>query len=124
MVEKLVKSAPGVHLIHMTVPLRSIRLGLRSRMKLLVGQTLEPVEDNIRREAYNSLMRKEYQGEASLFDLAEFEATRPDGGTSSIRIGDQKIKTLYPGYSDDGGHLNGNGEQFIAQKLIDMIAAL
>ena len=124
MVDKLVKSAPGVHLVHMTVPLRSIRLGLRSRIKRLAGQTLEPVEDNVRREAYNSLMRKEYQGEAALFDLAAFEATRPDGDICSIRVGDKEVKTLYPGYSDDGGHLNSNGGQFIAQKLVDMIAKL
>jgi hypothetical protein len=124
MVDKLVRSAPGVHLVHITVPLRGIRLGLRSRIKLLAGQTLEPVEDNVRREAYNSLMRKEYQGEATLFDLAAFEATRPDGSTSSIRIGGKEVKTLYPGYSDDGGHLNNNGRQFIAQKLVDMIAEL
>ena len=124
MVDKLVKSAPGVHLVHITVPLRSIRLGLRSRIKLLAGQALEPVEDNVRREAYNSLMRKEYQGEATLFDLAAFEATRPDGSTSSIRIGGKEVRTLYPGYSDDGGHLNNIGRQFIAQKLVDMIAEL
>jgi hypothetical protein len=124
MVEELANSAPGVHLLHMTVPLRSIRLGLRSRLKLLAGQTLEPVEDNVQREAYNTLMRKEYQGEATLFDLAEFEATRPDGSTSSIKIGGKMIRTLYPGYSDDGGHLNNNGRQLIAQKLVDLIAEL
>ena len=124
MVDKLAGSAPGVHLVHITVPLRCIQLGLRSRIKLLAGQTLEPVEDNVRREAYNSLMRKEYQGGATLFDLAALEATRPDGSTSSIKIGSKEVKTLYPGYSDDGGHLNNNGRQFIAQKLVDLIAKL
>lgn len=124
MVDKLVKSAPGVHLVHITVPLRSIRLGLRSRIKLLAGQALEPVEDNVRREAYNLLMRKEYQGKATLFDLAAFEATRPDGSTSSIRIGGKEVRTLHPGYSDDGGHLNDIGRQYIAQKLVDMITEL
>ena len=123
-VDKLVRSTPGVHLVHMTVPLRSIRLGLRSRIKLLAGQTLEPVEDNVRREEYNWLMREEYQGEATLFDLAALEATRPDGSTSSIRIGGKEVRTLYPGYSDDGGHLNNNGRQLIAQKLVDLIAKL
>jgi hypothetical protein len=43
MVEKLAKTAPKVCMVHMTVPIRSIRLGLRSRLKLWVGQPLHRV---------------------------------------------------------------------------------
>ena len=124
MVEKLVKSAPGVHLVHLTVPLRSIRLGLRSRIKLLAGQALEPVENNIRREAYNSLMRSEYGNEHHFFDLARLEATQPDGCTSSFQYRSEAVRMLYSGYSDDGGHLNTNGKQVIARELIKLIDEL
>lgn len=124
MVERVTKATPGVRMVHLTVPLRSIRPGIRSRIRLLAGQTIDPVEDNIRREAYNSLIRAEYGNEHHLFDLARLEATRPDGCASSLRYGSEAVRMLYSGYSDDGGHLNTNGKQVIARELIKLINEL
>ncbi len=124
MVDKLAASAPGVRLVHLTVPLRSIRLGLRSRIRLLAGQPLAPVEDNIQREAYNSLLRSEYGKEHHFFDLAKHEATRPDGCASSLQYKSEAVRMLYSGYSDDGGHLNTIGKQVIARELMKLIDEL
>lgn len=124
MVDKLAASVPGVRLVHLTVPLRSIRLGLRSRIKRLAGQSLAPVEDNIQREAYNSLLRSEYDKEHHFFDLAKLEATRPDGCASCLQYRSEAVRMLHSGYSDDGGHLNTMGKQVIARELMKLIDEL
>lgn len=123
-VRNLACLAPDVNMVHITVPLRSIRVGLRSRFRLICGSTLDAFEDNIQRDAYNSLVLSEYGDRGHVFDLATLEATRPDGKTCSIRYKQEPVRFLYPGYSDDGGHLNDTGKRAIAVALIQLIDKL
>jgi len=62
-----------------------------------------------------------------VFDLARVEATAPDGRLTTFSHNGQSYPSLYPGYTDDGGHLNTVGQavvgvaaiQFMAQGLKD-----
>ena len=124
MIRELQAAVPRLQIVHLTIPLRTIRLGVRSRLKLLMGHSVTAVDDNVRREAYNQLIRSRYGDDGYMFDLADFEATRPDGTSNFVTCGDQIIRTLYSGYSDDGGHLNAHGRRMIARQLIRLIDGL
>ena len=123
-IEELETRLPHLRFVHLTVPLRCTRLGIRSRLKQLAGQIPVVVDDNAQRQAYNALVRSRYGNDNCLFDLAAIESTKPSGDTCSIRFGDDVVQTMYPGYSDDGGHLNSRGSRIVAQKLIELIAEL
>jgi hypothetical protein len=123
-VEDLAKVAAETRLVHVTVPLRSVRLGLRSRIRMLAGHTIEAVEDNIQRDAYNALLASEYGGSGHFFDLAALEATSPNGLTSALRYKKMPVRMLYPKYTRDGGHLNVEGRKAIASEFIKLIDGL
>lgn len=120
-VRNLAKAAPEARLVHVTVPLRSVRLGLRSRIRILAGHTIEAVEDNIQRDAYNALLTSEYGGNGHLFDLAACEATSPNGHKSALRYKNMPVPNLYPKFTRDGGHLNAEGRKVIASEFIKLI---
>lgn len=122
--DELQRANPRLQIVHLTVPLRSTRLGIRSRAKLLLRRSLGPIEDNIQRGAYNSLIRSEYGASRYFFDVARLEATRPGGGASFIKYRGQQVRTLYSGYSNDGGHLNAKGKHMIARELVGLIEKL
>jgi len=117
-----VKLYPSVHFFHFTTPLRTIRSGLRSRLKSLIGQPLPVCEDNIQREAFNDMLRHRFDAENSLFDLARLESKTPEGSEYHARYRGTRIRALYPAYTLDGGHLNTNGTTALAGELLDFLA--
>lgn len=123
-IDELQHALPWLQIVHLTTPLRSTRLGIRSRARLLMGHSLDPVEDNIQREAYNSLVRSKYGDSQCFLDLARIEATRPDGGASVMKYRGQLVRSLFSGYSSDGGHLNSSGKRIIAREFIKLIEEL
>jgi hypothetical protein len=117
-------SLPSLRLIHVTVPLRTLRLGFRSRLRLLGGQEVEPCEDNLQREAYNELIRARFRAKSLVFDLAAIEATRDDGRLHDIRYGGRRVRSLCPAYTYDGGHLNESGARRAAARFLELCCAL
>ena len=122
MVDKLASSVKDVRLLHITVPLRCVRLGIRSTLKLFSGRSIDNLDDNIRRDHYNSLMRAEFLEHALFFDLAALEAVSPDGASSAVKYRKQMVPNLYAGYTSDGGHLNDVGKHRIAKAFIHLLA--
>ena len=93
-----------VRFLHATVPL-----------------TTAQTENNVLREEYNALLRREYG--AAVYDLAALESTAPDGSRVGGRdsAGHQYFQ-LYEAYTSDGGHLNTLGARVAALPLLRLIA--
>lgn len=103
----LERDFPKVTFLHSTAPLRTGSGGIKGAVKVLLGR-----DDNVARERYNALVRQAF-GPDRLFDLAMLEATAPDG---------ERLSSLYPGYTSDGGHLNAAGSSLAAATLLRLVA--
>lgn len=101
----LQRENPGVVFIHVTAPL-----------------TTDSPADNVKRENYNALVRKQYADSGRLFDLAAIESTRPDGTRVSGSYQGRTYYSLYEGYASDNGHLNAQGAKAAASRMLDVIA--
>ena len=82
------------------------------------------VQANGKRKEYNELLRSGSEGKEPVFDLALLESTAPDG-TPVVDARDGRVSpSLYPGYTDDGGHLNPLGRRVAAENLLLLLAGL
>lgn len=99
----LARDYPGVRFLHTTVPL-----------------TTSQIANNVLREEYNDLVRREYRG--ALFDIAALESTAPDGSRVGGRDGTGRpYFELYGAYTSDGGHLNSGAARMAAVALLALI---
>lgn len=115
---------PSVVFVHVTSPLVRVQSGPVAALKLLLGRAPGRYPSNFKRETFNQLMRAEYGGREPLFDLAAVESTRPDGTRETIRVGKKSGYALYPGWTDDGSHLNSAGRKRAAEELLVLLARL
>lgn len=104
MINDLSERHPGVHFVHMTVPL-----------------TTNDPSSNRARQRYNQLMRATYGN--LVFDLARIESTRPNGSRVTGTKGGQRYYALYAGYAADDGHLNSRGSLLVARGFVRALAA-
>jgi hypothetical protein len=105
--DALQRDYPDVRFLHATVPLTTPPSGIKANLKALLRGV-----DNPNRERYNALVRATY-GQEDLLDVAAVEGAAPDG---------TRQPWLYPGYSNDGSHLNGTGSALVAVELIRLLA--
>lgn len=117
--DSLEKEYPGIKFIHITNPLMAQQRGIKSLVKKIIGRPVYGYEDNLKRQDFNELMRKNYP---LLFDLARIESTAPDGKRMEHEINGEVYYSLYPGYTDDGGHLNETGRKFVAAELMNFLS--
>lgn len=115
---------PGVVFVHVTVPLVALPGGLRSSLAGLLGRPSRQLRENARRDEYNALLRRAYDGKEPIFDLARVESLRPDGGAVVSRHDGREVPALFAGYTDDGGHLNAEGRLRAARELAAVLAAV
>ena len=115
---------PSVVFVHVTSPLVRVQSGPVAALKLLLGRAPGRYPSNFKRETFNQLMRKEYGGREPLFDLAAAESTRPDGTRETIRLAGRTGYALFPGWTDDGSHLNAAGRKRAAEELLVLLARL
>jgi hypothetical protein len=111
----------GLRIITFTVPLTNTPRGFKPMVKKLLGMMPSPKEDNKARNVFNSRLRERFGG--SVFDLAEVEATLPDGEKATFKDGDKTYRRLNPAYTKDGGHLNALGQQAVAVELLLYLAS-
>lgn len=116
---RLKKFYPETTFVYVTVPLTSEAVGVKGCLKKakdLIKKIIgKPVYNNINRNEFNEMLRKEYKGKAPIFDLAKIESTCPDGKTSYAMV---------PDYTYDGGHLNETGRKKVAEQLLVLLADL
>jgi hypothetical protein len=125
--EELKERYPKTKFLHVTVPLcstpRGIERNLKQSIKLLIGKP-GALDDNIKREHYNELLRSAYSGTEPLFDLALIETVNPDGYRCYAVKGEEKVHVMVPEYTEDGGHLNSQGKKKIAEQLLISLAEM
>jgi lysophospholipase L1-like esterase len=121
---RLQREYPRVTFVHVTTPLVVVQAGPKAVIKKLLGRMPDHYADNMRREEYNDLMRQEFRGKEPLFDLAAIESTRPDGTREIIEFRGSRSFALFPGYSDDGAHLDDTGRRRVAGALLVALAEL
>lgn len=119
---RLKQEYPNVVFVHVTAPLTRVQAGPVATLKKLLGKAPGRYPSNIVRERYNQLLRAEYAGREPVFDLAAVESTRPDGSRETIALGSRKGFALYPGWTDDGSHLNAAGRRRAAEALLAVLA--
>ena len=113
---------PGVRIVHVTVPLTTVGSPAKAWVKSMLGRNTAQ-DDNIKRNRFNFLLVQAY-GNEPIFDLAAVESTHADGSRSYFTSGNEKIYTLAPEYTDDGGHLNKAGRRAAAEHLLQVLASL
>lgn len=126
---ELKKKFPSTKFVHFTVPLLADQTGLakwKHRLKGIIKKILGKNEfyENVNKFAFNEMVRAEYLGKEPVFDLAAIESTYPDGKRSTVHVGGKAIETMVPAYTNDGGHLNAEGQKKVAEKLLAFLATL
>jgi len=122
--EDVRRKHPRVTLVHVTVPLTVTQTGVKASIKRLLGKAPANELENVRREAYNALLRSAYEGKEPIFDLARVESTAEDGTRSEFERDGTRHPALAPEYTDDGEHLNTQGRRRAARALVDVLTAL
>jgi len=115
---------PRTVFVHVTAPLTTVQGGPKAALKRLLGRPPGGVAENAKREEFNELLRRSYQGKEPVFDLARLESTEPDGRRELHEWNGGKVPALLAAYSDDGGHLNEKARLRFARELIALLAAL
>jgi hypothetical protein len=121
-IEDLRLRNPGTAFVHVTAPLTTIQEGPKAFAKRLLGMAPGGVRENARREEFNALLREEYRGRDSIFDLAALESTREDGSRVTVEWQGKPVPLLDGSYTDDGGHLNELGRIRAARELARILA--
>jgi hypothetical protein len=126
--ERLKKEYPQVTFVHVTVPLTSeqsdIKTIAKNLIKRIIGRPVRSHKDNIPRNRYNEMLKKEYEGKDPVFDLAGIESTHTDGSRVIHSEEGSNFYSLAPEYTEDGGHLNKQGRRIVAIHLVNFLANL
>jgi hypothetical protein len=120
-VERVKKARPGVKVLHVTPPLCTHPTDLKSKLSRTLGKSIWEDQANAKRLEFKGKMIARFPGEP-VFDLAAVESTRPDGTPEVYTVDGKEIPMLWPGYSDDGGHLNGKGRVAAAKAFAHALA--
>ncbi len=123
-IEALEAAHPRTTFVVVTVPLTTVQTGPKALAKRLLGRAPYGELENARREELNALLREAARRRARpLFDLARVESRRPDGVAQTFALGAKRVPALFGGYTDDGGHLVGDGRLRAARELVSVLAA-
>lgn len=115
----------NITFVHFTVPLTTTNATWKTWIKKLVRKKdIWEYDHNVARNEFNQLLRNEYNGKESVFDLAKIESTFSNGRRSSFRRNGKIHYALVPEYSDDGSHLNKIGRKKAAEQLLILLASI
>ena len=120
-IESLKREHPEIRFAHVTVPLTERPTSIKWRIFRLIGKEVWEDEANVKRAEFDRLL-KEYFKADPILDLSLLEATAPDGHLTTFEERGQNYLSLYPGYTEDGGHLNVVGQQVAGEAAIRFIA--
>jgi len=122
---------PEMRFIHTTVPITFKPTGIKgwirkgkNLIKKIIGRPVFDYQDNVNRNRFNEMVRKEYNGKEPIFDLAKIESTFPNGTRSSFIKDGKTYYSLISDYTDDGGHLNEKGRKIVAEQLLILLVGL
>jgi hypothetical protein len=117
--QRLKLKYPQMTVIHFTEPLTINKKSLKTRIKLLMKKKeIWELDNNVRRNEYNSMLVNYYKGKEPIFDIALLESTFPDGSRSTFKRNKKSYYSLVPGYTKDGAHLNEIGRKKVAGEFL------
>ena len=119
--DNLTQEYPRLRLVYVTIPLTTVEPAPKAWFESLAGRTTRRDLDAKRNE-FNRLLRQTYGGTGSVFDLARAESTRADGSRSFFERDGERVYTLAPEYTTDGGHLNEAGRRAAAMSLLEVLS--
>lgn len=117
----LARAYPDVTFLHVTVPLRRISVERFGWLRERTGWTSREHADQVKRHAYNQILRAVYGETGRVFDLAAIESTGPDGTASPVACRGEALPSLVPEYTDDGGHLKPHAAARTAEHLLSCL---
>ena len=124
-ISRLRESYPGTMLIHVTAPLTVTKTTFKTWIKKIIRKKdIWEYDDNIKRNQFNELLKKEYNGKEPIFNLSKIESTFHDGTRSSFTKDGRTYYSLISDYTHDGGHLNEKGRKIVAEQLLILLANL
>jgi hypothetical protein len=112
-VDDLARRHPNTLFVPVTVPLTTLQTGVKALVKKALGRPVGEERENIRREAFNALVRR-YYGQRLIFDLAAVESETPDAAGKTVRA-------LKREWTSDGGHLNASGRRVAAHAFAGIL---
>jgi len=115
--EALKREHPEIRFAHVTVPVTRWPTELKWRIFRLIGKEVWDDATSMKRAEFNRRIKESF-GADPVFDLARVEATAPDGSLTTFEQGGLNYLSLYPGYTEDGGHLNMVGQQVVGAAAI------
>ena len=119
--EALKLEHPRIRFAHVTAPLFRRPTDLKSSARRLLGLPVWEDAANRKREEYNRRLVEHFASDP-IFDLAGAESTTPGGGSSSSEQDGRRVRSLHPGYTDDGGHLNLAGQRAVGTAAVRFLA--
>lgn len=122
-IDELRAKNPRTTFIHVTLPLTTVQTGPKAWVKRLLGRAPSGTIQNVKREQYNTLLRRTYAGREPIFDIARVESLAPDGTQATVEWDGSVAPAMAAAYTDDGGHLNRVGRLRAAQELVSVVAA-
>lgn len=121
--ESLAQRHPETSFVAVTAPLMAVQTGPKAIVKRLIGKQPSGSVDNLRRAEFNALLRERYAGTGRLFDLAKAEADST-GAHCRAEVNGQTVEALCPELTNDGGHLNEQGQELVAAAFLNFASAL
>jgi hypothetical protein len=122
-IDELRTRNPRTTFVHVTLPLTTVQTGPKAWVKRLLGRAPYGTIENVKREQYNTLLRRTYAGREPIFDIARLESMAADGSQATVEWDGAVAPAMAAAYTDDGGHLNRAGRLRAAQELVTVVAA-
>ena len=123
-ISQLKKKYPDMTIIHFTVPLTTTKTTWKTWIKKAMGKKTWEYDDNIKRNEYNEMLLKEYEGKELILDIAKIESTFPNGTRCSFTKDGKTYYSMVPEYTYDSCHLNELGRKKVAEQLLILLANL
>jgi hypothetical protein len=123
-IEELSTAHPDVHLVHCTVPLRSLPEGPYAWLRLALGHRHPAIAANRARDWFNRQLRERFGDGRKLFDLAALESRRANGKPCELIDAGTRVPSLAREWTYDGGHLNDRGRTMAAAAFLEFLQTL
>jgi hypothetical protein len=127
-IEELSTVHPAVHLVHCTVPLRSLPMSPYAWLRLTLGKSLgrrhPAIGANRARDWFNRQLRQRFGDGHGLFDLAALESRRANGKPCELIDAGTRVPSLAREWTYDGGHLNERGRTMAAAAFLEFLQTL
>lgn len=128
MIANLKSKYPGTTFAHITMPLVAkedgIKIWAKNMAKIILGRPVRNLALNAKRGDFNEMLIREYENIDPIFDLAKLESTTPNSERVIDYSDGLKFYSMFPGYTEDGGHLNELGRKIVAKEFIRFLASL